>query len=30
MKVSTLPGLGLDLDLDYLKANLAPGETWWG
>ena len=30
MKVSTLPGLGLDLNLDYLKATLAPGETWWG
>ncbi len=30
MKVSTLPGLGLDLNEDYLKANLVPGETWWG
>jgi L-alanine-DL-glutamate epimerase-like enolase superfamily enzyme len=30
MKVSTLPGLGLDLDEAYLKANLMPGETWWG
>jgi L-alanine-DL-glutamate epimerase-like enolase superfamily enzyme len=30
MKVSSLPGLGLDLNLDYLKAHLAPGETWWG
>ena len=30
MKVSGLPGLGLDLNLDYLKAHLAPGETWWG
>jgi len=30
MKISTLPGLGLDLDQNYLKANLAPGETWWG
>jgi galactonate dehydratase len=29
MKVSTLPGLGLDLNQDYLKANLLPGETWW-
>lgn len=29
MKVSTLPGLGLDLNEAYLKANLAPGETWW-
>ena len=30
MRVSTLPGLGLDFDLDYLKGSLAPGETWWG
>jgi L-alanine-DL-glutamate epimerase-like enolase superfamily enzyme len=30
MKVSTLPGLGLDLDQNYLKVNLAPGEVWWG
>lgn len=30
MKVSTLPGLGLDLDQDYLKANQAEGEPWWG
>jgi len=30
MKVSTLPGLGLELNEQYLKANLLPGETWWG
>jgi galactonate dehydratase len=30
MKVSTLPGLGLDLDQDYLKGNRAEGEPWWG
>ena len=30
MKVSTRPGLGLDLDLDYLKATRAEGEPWWG
>jgi L-alanine-DL-glutamate epimerase-like enolase superfamily enzyme len=30
MKVSTLPGLGLDFDQDYLKANRAEGEPWWG
>ena len=30
MKVSTIPGLGLDLNEEYLKANLVPGETWWG
>ena len=29
MKVSTLPGIGLDLDEAYLKANLAAGESWW-
>jgi galactonate dehydratase len=30
MKVSTLPGLGLDLDQEYLKATRADGEPWWG
>ncbi len=30
MKVSTAPGLGLDLDQDYLKAHRADGEPWWG
>jgi len=30
MKVSTLPGLGIDFDQDYLKANRAEGEPWWG
>jgi galactonate dehydratase len=30
MRVSTLPGLGLDFDLDYLKAARAEGEPWWG
>lgn len=29
MLVSTLPGLGLNLDMDYLKANRAEGEPWW-
>jgi galactonate dehydratase len=29
MKVSTAPGLGLDLDHDYLKAHRADGEPWW-
>ena len=24
------PGLGLDLNEEYLKANLVSGETWWG
>jgi hypothetical protein len=30
MKVSTLPGLGLDFDQDYLKAARVEGEPWWG
>ena len=30
MKVSTLPGLGIVFDQDYLKANRAEGEPWWG
>jgi len=30
MKVSTLPGLGVELDQDYLKKNRADGEPWWG
>jgi galactonate dehydratase len=30
MAVSQEPGLGLDLDDSYLRANLAPGEPWWG
>jgi L-alanine-DL-glutamate epimerase-like enolase superfamily enzyme len=30
MKVSDKPGLGVDLDHEYLKANLAEGEPWWG
>jgi galactonate dehydratase len=30
MKISTAPGLGVELDQDYLKANLAEGEPWWG
>jgi len=30
MVVSTLPGLGLDLDQDYLKAVRVEGEPWWG
>lgn len=30
MKVSTLPGLGVEIDEAYLKANAAPGEPWWG
>ncbi len=30
MKLSTLPGLGLDLNQEYLKANRVEGEPWWG
>ena len=30
MRVSTLPGLGLDLDQEYLRAMRADGEAWWG
>jgi galactonate dehydratase len=30
MKISTLPGLGLDLNMGYLKSVLVPGEPWWG
>jgi L-alanine-DL-glutamate epimerase-like enolase superfamily enzyme len=29
MKVSSLPGLGLELDLDYLRQNRAEDEPWW-
>ena len=30
MEVSTLPGLGLDLNQDYLKEMRSEGEPWWG
>ena len=30
MKVPMRPGLGLELDFDYLKANREEGEPWWG
>ncbi|MBI4876670.1 MAG: mandelate racemase/muconate lactonizing enzyme family protein [Acidobacteria bacterium] len=30
MKVSTAPGLGVELDQDYMKSNRADGEPWWG
>lgn len=29
MKVSTAPGLGVELDQEYLKAHMADGEPWW-
>jgi galactonate dehydratase len=30
LKVPDGPGLGLDFNWDFLKANLAPGEEFWG
>jgi galactonate dehydratase len=30
LQVPAGPGLGLDLNPDFLKQNLAPGEEWWG
>jgi galactonate dehydratase len=30
MQVHSSPGLGILLDDDYLKANRADGEPWWG
>ena len=30
MKVHDRPGIGVELDMDYLKANRAEGEPWWG
>ena len=30
MQVHSAPGIGADLDQDYLRAHLAPGEAWWG
>lgn len=30
MRISDAPGLGVDLDMDYLEAHLAEGEPWWG
>ncbi len=30
MQVSTRPGLGVDLDMDYLQAHRGEGEPWWG
>ena len=30
MKISTDPGLGVELNQEYLKANRAEGEPWWG
>jgi L-alanine-DL-glutamate epimerase-like enolase superfamily enzyme len=30
LKVPVAPGLGLEIDADFLKKNLAPGEEYWG
>lgn len=30
MQITTVPGLGIDIDEDYLRTHLAPGEPWWG
>jgi len=30
MQFPTGPGLGLELNEDYLKKHMAKGETWWG
>jgi L-alanine-DL-glutamate epimerase-like enolase superfamily enzyme len=30
LQVPMQPGLGLDLNMDYLRANLVEGEPWWG
>lgn len=30
MRISTAPGLGVDLDQDYLKAHRFTDEPWWG
>ena len=30
LKVPTAPGLGLEINPDFLKKNLAPGEEFWG
>jgi galactonate dehydratase len=30
LQVPAGPGLGLDLDMDFLRKNLMPGEEFWG
>ena len=30
IKVPALPGMGYEFDQEYLKANRAEGEPWWG
>jgi len=30
IQISNKPGLGVELNEDYVRAHLAPGEVWWG
>ncbi len=30
IQIPDKPGIGIDLDEDYVRAHLAPGEQWWG
>jgi L-alanine-DL-glutamate epimerase-like enolase superfamily enzyme len=30
VRVTDLPGLGIELNPDAIQAHLAPGEIWWG
>jgi L-alanine-DL-glutamate epimerase-like enolase superfamily enzyme len=30
LKVPSGPGLGLDLNMEFLRKNLVEGEEWWG
>jgi len=29
-RLSDAPGLGVELNEDWVRAHLMPGETWWG
>jgi L-alanine-DL-glutamate epimerase-like enolase superfamily enzyme len=30
IQLSDAPGLGIALNEDHVRANLVPGEQWWG
>ena len=30
LRVPNKPGLGIDMNEDFLRSHMAPGETWWG
>jgi L-alanine-DL-glutamate epimerase-like enolase superfamily enzyme len=30
LKLPAAPGLGLEMNSDFLRKNLAPGEEYWG